>query len=51
MFILMAFSLSASLIFLGAYIWSVRSGQFEDKKVSKKMDSELDSGEKHEEKK
>lgn len=31
MFILMAFSLSASLIFLGAYIWSVRSGQFDDK--------------------
>jgi len=27
----MAFSLSVSLIFLGAYIWSVRSGQFDDK--------------------
>ena len=31
MFILMAASLSASLIFLAAYIWSVRSGQFDDK--------------------
>ncbi|MCF7807097.1 MAG: cbb3-type cytochrome oxidase assembly protein CcoS [Candidatus Marinimicrobia bacterium] len=31
MFILMAASLTASLIFLGAYIWSVRSGQFDDK--------------------
>ena len=31
MFVLMAASLTASLIFLGAYIWSVKSGQFEDK--------------------
>ncbi|MCF6237311.1 MAG: cbb3-type cytochrome oxidase assembly protein CcoS [Candidatus Marinimicrobia bacterium] len=31
MFILMAASLTASLIFLAAYIWSVRSGQFDDK--------------------
>ncbi len=31
MFILMGFSLFVALIFLGAYIWSVRSGQFDDK--------------------
>lgn len=31
MFLLMAASLTASLIFLAAYIWSVRSGQFDDK--------------------
>ena len=31
MFLLMAFSLAASLIFLAAYIWSVKSGQFNDK--------------------
>jgi len=61
MFILMAFSLTASLIFLGAYIWSVRSGQFddkytpsvrmlfEDKKISKKMETDIISGEKNEE--
>ena len=61
MFILMAFSLGASLIFLGAYIWSVKSGQFDDKytpsvrmlfddkKISKKTDSDFDSGEKNEE--
>jgi len=61
MFILMAFSLTASLIFLGAYIWSVRSGQFddkytpsvrmlfEDKKTAKKMDPEPESGIKNEE--
>lgn len=63
MFILMAFSLGASLIFLGAYIWSVKSGQFddkytpsvrmlfEDKKISKKTEPGLDSGEKNEENK
>ena len=51
----------ASLIFLGAYIWSVRSGQFDDKytpsvrmlfddtKKSKKMDPETDSGSNEEE--
>ena len=61
MFILMAFSLTASLIFLGAYIWSVRSGQFddkytpsvrmlfEDKKIIKKTESEPGSGENNEE--
>lgn len=31
MFLLMAASLTASLIFLAAYIWSVKSGQFDDK--------------------
>ncbi|MEA3287719.1 MAG: cbb3-type cytochrome oxidase assembly protein CcoS [Candidatus Marinimicrobia bacterium] len=31
MFLLMGASLTASLIFLAAYIWSVRSGQFDDK--------------------
>jgi len=31
MFILIAFSLAVSLIFLAAYFWSVRSGQFDDK--------------------
>jgi cbb3-type cytochrome oxidase maturation protein len=31
MFLLMAFSLLASLIFLAAYIWSVRTGQYDDK--------------------
>jgi len=31
MFILMGVSLFAALLFLGAYIWSVRSGQFDDK--------------------
>jgi len=63
MFILMAFSLTVSLIFLGAYIWSVKSGQFddkytpsvrmlfEDKKTSKKMEPGLNSGEKNEENK
>ena len=63
MFILMAFSLTVSLIFLGAYIWSVKSGQFddkytpsvrmffEDKKISKKTEPGLDSGEKNEENK
>jgi len=59
----MAFSLAVSLIFLGAYIWSVKSGQFddkytpsvrmlfEDKKVSKKTEPDLASGEKNEENK
>lgn len=63
MFVLMAFSLAVSLIFLGAYIWSVKSGQFddkytpsvrmlfEDKKVSKKTEPDLASGEKNEENK
>jgi cbb3-type cytochrome oxidase maturation protein len=61
MFILIAFSLTASLIFLGAYIWSVKSGQFddkytpsvrmlfEDKKISKKTEPDIISGEKIEE--
>ncbi len=61
MFILMAFSLTASLIFLGAYIWSVKSGQFddkytpsvrmlfEDKKSSKNTEPDTISGEKIEE--
>ncbi len=61
MFLLMGASLMASLIFLGAYIWSVRSGQFDDKytpsvrmlfddtKKSKKMDPETDSGSNEEE--
>lgn len=63
MFLLMGASLMASLIFLGAYIWSVRSGQFDDKytpsvrilfddkKKSKKSDTENDSGINEEEKK
>ena len=57
----MAFSLTASLIFLGAYIWSVRSGQFddkytpsvrmlfEDKKIEKKTEPAVDSGKNNEE--
>ena len=61
MLILMAFSLGVSLIFLGAYIWSVKSGQFddkytpsvrmlfEDKKISKKTEPGLYTGEKNEE--
>lgn len=61
MFLLMAFSLSASLIFLGAYIWSVRSGQFDDKytpsvrmlfddnKNLKKTESDIESDKKNEE--
>ncbi|MBT4035529.1 MAG: cbb3-type cytochrome oxidase assembly protein CcoS [Candidatus Marinimicrobia bacterium] len=63
MFILMAFSLTVSLIFLGAYIWSVKSGQFddkytpsvrmlfEDKKTSKKTEPGLNSGKINEENK
>ncbi|MBT3228642.1 MAG: cbb3-type cytochrome oxidase assembly protein CcoS [Candidatus Marinimicrobia bacterium] len=63
MFILMAFSLTVSLIFLGAYVWSVKSGQFddkytpsvrmlfEDKKVSKKTEPGTISGDKNEENK
>lgn len=63
MFILMAFSLTASLIFLGAYIWSVRSGQFDDKytpsvrmlfeekKTLKKTEPEPVSGKNNEENK
>jgi len=31
MFLLMAFSLAVSLVFLAAYIWSVRTGQYDDK--------------------
>lgn len=31
MFLLMGFSLAVALVFLAAYIWSVRSGQFDDK--------------------
>ncbi len=62
MFLLMAASLTASLIFLAAYIWSVRSGQFDDKytpsvrilfddkKKSKKMEPESVSGSNEEEK-
>ena len=62
-FVLMAFSLTASLIFLGAYIWSVKSGQlddkytpsvrilFDDKKKSNTMDSrQIDRDENEEEK-
>jgi len=63
MFILMGFSLTAALIFLAAYIWSVRSGQyddkytpsvrmlFDDKKLSKKTEPDIKSGEKNEENK
>ena len=29
--ILISFSLLVALIFLGAYIWSVKTGQFDDK--------------------
>ncbi len=61
MFLLIGVSLTASLIFLGAYIWSVRSGQYDDKytpsvrmlfdesKSSKKMDPESASGDNEEE--
>lgn len=62
MFLLLAVSLAAALIFLAAYIWSVRSGQFDDKytpsvrilfddKKSKNTNTNLDSEEKVEEKK
>lgn len=52
----MAFSLLASLVFLAAYIWSVRSGQYEDKytpsvrilfdepKIPKKTEPDPESG-------
>jgi cbb3-type cytochrome oxidase maturation protein len=30
MFVLIGFSLLVALIFLGVFIWAVRSGQFED---------------------
>jgi len=62
MFLLMGASLTASLIFLAAYIWSVRSGQFDDKytpsvrmlfddeKSSKKTEPENVSGDNKEEK-
>lgn len=61
MFVLMAFSLTAALIFLAAYIWSVRSGQYDDKytpsvrmlfddeKISKKSEPGQRSGLKNEE--
>jgi cbb3-type cytochrome oxidase maturation protein len=61
MFMLMAFSLAASLIFLAAYFWSVRSGQFDDKytpsvrilfddkKTNKKTETDVDSAENYEE--
>ena len=61
MFILMGASLTASLIFLAAYIWSVRSGQFDDKytpsvrmlfddeKSSRKTELEENSGNNKEE--
>jgi len=57
----MGASLTASLIFLAAYIWSVRTGQFDDKytpsvrmlfednKRSKKTEPETDSGNNEEE--
>lgn len=31
MFILIGFSLLVALIFLGLYLWAVRSGQYDDK--------------------
>jgi cbb3-type cytochrome oxidase maturation protein len=31
MFILIGFSLFVALIFLGLYLWAVRSGQYDDK--------------------
>jgi cbb3-type cytochrome oxidase maturation protein len=31
MFVLVGFSLLVALIFLGVFIWAVRSGQYEDK--------------------
>ncbi len=31
MFLLIGFSLLVALIFLGAFLWSVRNGQYEDK--------------------
>lgn len=61
MFLLMGASLTASLIFLAAYIWSVRTGQFDDKytpsvrmlfednKRSKKTEPETASGNNEEE--
>jgi len=62
MFILMGFSLTAALIFLGAYIWSVKTGQFDDKytpsvrilfddnKKRKNTEPDPESGENEEEK-
>jgi cbb3-type cytochrome oxidase maturation protein len=59
-FILLGFSLTASLLFLGAYIWSVKTGQFDDKytpsvrilfddkKKLKTKDPNVGSGEKKE---
>ncbi len=61
MFILIAFSLAVSLIFLAAYFWSVRSGQFDDKYtpsvrilfddkgIHKKTETDAESVENHEE--
>jgi len=63
MFLLMGASLTAALIFLAAYIWSVRSGQFDDKytpsvrilfddeKIVRKTDPETVSGDNKEENK
>jgi cbb3-type cytochrome oxidase maturation protein len=31
MFVLIAFSIVVALAFLGAFLWAVRSGQFDDK--------------------
>ena len=31
MFVLVGFSLLVALVFLGVFIWAVRSGQYEDK--------------------
>ena len=31
MYVLIGFSLLVALVFLGAFIWSVKSGQYEDK--------------------
>jgi len=63
MFVLIAFSLAVSLIFLAAYFWSVRSGQFDDKytpsvrilfddkKINKSIKADAKSVENHEENK
>lgn len=51
--ILMFFSLLVALIFLGAFIWAVKSGQFDDKytpSVRILLDDDINSGQKQERK-
>lgn len=49
----MFFSLLVALIFLGAFIWAVKSGQFDDKytpSVRILLDDDINSGQKQERK-